>query len=283
MKKILFLTAVSLVAAEASLALTTDEQLKAMKEVFVKEFQKMDDDGDGTISKSEYLAHQFETFRANIIEADGFSVPQKKSDDIIKNLKNEVEDTAIKAKSSDVELGGVSPALKEMAEFEVDIDGEPLLGDEEEEAVDAVINENDSIKTLLENMSQDIVINEEAAAEENKSHAKPKDQMELMLDAIRKNLPKKIDEITSWIDIEYKDNLISYIYQADVDMASYSDAEKTILQNSIKEEACMQAYTDMCPKVKPMFIDEGINMRIKYLDKNKQEINSCEFNKETCQ
>jgi len=272
-----------LFAAEAALALTTDEQLKAMKEVFVKEFQKMDDDGDGTISKSEYLAHQFETFRANIIEADGFSVPQKKSDDIIKNLKDEVEDTAIKAKSSDVELGGVSPALKEMAEFEVDIDGEPLSGDEEEEAVDAVINENDSIKTLLENMSQDIVVNEETAAEENKSEAKPKAQMELMLDAIRKNLPKKIDEITSWIDIEYKDNLISYIYQADVDMASYSDEEKTALQNSIKEEACVQAYTDMCPKVKPMFIDEGINMRIKYLDKNKQEINSCEFNKETCQ
>jgi hypothetical protein len=120
-------------------------------------------------------------------------------------------------------------------------------------------------------------------AKEKWEEMKPQDQMELMLNSIRKNLPKKIDDITSWIDIEYKDNVISYIYEADVDTKEFSDEEKKMLQDNIKNEACKQAYADMCPKVKPMFIDKGTDMRIKYQDKAKQEIGFCEFNKENCQ
>ena len=55
-----------------------------------------------------------------------------------------------------------------------------------------------------------------------------------------------------------------------------------ILTDSIKNDSCPKAYETMCPKIKPLFIDEGINMRIRYVDKQDKELNFCEFNKETC-
>ena len=103
-----------------------------------------------------------------------------------------------------------------------------------------------------------------------------------MLDTIKKTLPKKIDEATTWTNIEYKDKAIAYIYEADIDMSAMSAKEKTALQNSIKTEACSKAYQEMCPKLKPMFINDGINVRIRYLDKGKNELGVCEFNHETC-
>ena len=103
-----------------------------------------------------------------------------------------------------------------------------------------------------------------------------------MMSVIKKTLPKKIDDITSWVDIEYKDKIVSYIYKADVDTSVFSSDDKQKLGESIKNEACLSAYTAMCPKIKPMFIDEGINMQIRYVDKNDEELSSCEFNKTTC-
>ena len=122
-----------------------------------------------------------------------------------------------------------------------------------------------------------------AAAEQEKNAAVEREkQIGFMLDTIKKTLPKKIDEATTWTDIEYKDKAIAYIYEADIDMAAMSAKEKTALQNSIKTEACGKAYQEMCPRLKPMFINDGINVRIRYLDKGKNELGICEFNHDTC-
>lgn len=122
-----------------------------------------------------------------------------------------------------------------------------------------------------------------AAAEQEKNAAAEREkQIGFMLDTIKKTLPKKIDEATTWTDIEYKDKAIAYIYEADIDMAAMSAKEKTALQNSIKTEACGKAYQEMCPRLKPMFINDGINVRIRYLDKGKNELGICEFNHDTC-
>ncbi len=108
-------------------------------------------------------------------------------------------------------------------------------------------------------------------------------QITFMLDTIKRTLPKPVDDITTWTDVEYKDNVISYVYKAGIDVADFSATEKTTLQNRIKNEACSKARLEMCPKIKPMFIDEGVNMRIRYVDKRGTELSSCEFNQETCQ
>ena len=122
-----------------------------------------------------------------------------------------------------------------------------------------------------------------AAAEQEKNAAAEREkQIGFMLDTIKKTLPKKIDEATTWTNIEYKDKAIAYIYEADIDMSAMSAKEKTALQNSIKTEACSKAYQEMCPKLKPMFINDGINVRIRYLDKGKNELGICEFNHDTC-
>lgn len=275
----------SLLIATTAHAMTAEEQLNAMKEMFVNEFQSMDDNKDGMLSKDEFLTHQFENFRAHVIESNGFGTTSSEV-----KIEPEVKET-----TAETELGGVPAALQAMAEFDID---------EESDAVENPTKEADNLKLTkedvlpdtetveeqksaiteeenLDNLLKDMESQENPAAIANT--APKENEMNMMMETIKKTLPKKIDEITSWVDIQYANNTISYIYQADIDTTTFSAEEKAALSESIKKEACTKAYQDMCPKVKPMFIDNGIFMQIRYFDKNNEELNSCEFNTETCQ
>lgn len=380
MKKYLLLFSVSLAAASAgqAQALTAAEQLQATKAIFVADFHKMDDNKDGKLSLEEYLSHQFENFRANIIEAEGFDavVADKK---LPARASAAPADTAADDKGKEPRdelksLSDVNNALQEMADFDIDFDDFTLDGDlslegdtpaetpkrltkedvmpetdilspeaatvssssspeaaatvsasssseaaavseeparpakpdkpvsEEHELpaeLDLSVSEDESLKSLLAEINEtpEEKAAKKAAAEaeakakadaaaaaeqEKKAAAEREKQIGFMLDTIKKTLPKKIDEATTWTDIEYKDKAIAYIYEADIDMSAMSAKEKKALQNSIKTEACSKAYQEMCPKLKPMFINDGINVRIRYLDKGKNELGVCEFNHETC-
>lgn len=414
MKKYLLLFSVSLAAASAgqAQALTAAEQLQATKAIFVADFHKMDDNKDGKLSLEEYLSHQFENFRANIIEAEGFdaAVADKKlparasaapadtaADDKGKEPRDELkslsdvnsalqemanyeldfdddftfddsfsgldeepkkltredvmpaadvlspdkmasdtdlpssgssltkEDAAAPAPDTSVpapdtvtpasdtpalasdtpapasaastknEASAVSEGAAHSAETDLSVSGEPELPVE----LDLSVSEDESLKSLLAEINETpeekaakkaaaeaeakAKADAAAAAEQEKNAAAEREkQIGFMLDTIKKTLPKKIDEATTWTDIEYKDKAIAYIYEADIDMAAMSAKEKTALQNSIKTEACGKAYQEMCPRLKPMFINDGINVRIRYLDKGKNELGICEFNHDTC-
>lgn len=421
MKKYLLLFSVSLAAASAgqAQALTAAEQLQATKAIFVADFHKMDDNKDGKLSLEEYLSHQFENFRANIIEAEGFdaavadkklparasaapadTAPDDKSkeprdelkslsdvnsalqemanyeldfdddftfDDSFSGLDEEPKkltredvmpaadvlspdktasdtdlpssgssltkedaaapasdtvapapDTSVpapdtvtpaadtpafasdtpapaSAASTKNEASAVSEGAAHSAETDLSVSGEPELPAE----LDLSVSEDESLKSLLAEINETpeekaakkaaaeaeakAKADAAAAAEQEKNAAAEREkQIGFMLDTIKKTLPKKIDEATTWTDIEYKDKAIAYIYEADIDMAAMSAKEKTALQNSIKTEACGKAYQEMCPRLKPMFINDGINVRIRYLDKGKNELGICEFNHDTC-
>lgn len=414
MKKYLLLFSVSLAAASAgqAQALTAAEQLQATKAIFVADFHKMDDNKDGKLSLEEYLSHQFENFRANIIEAEGFdaAVADKKlparasaapadtaADDKGKEPRDELKslsdvnsalqemanyeldfdddftfddsfsgldeepkkltredvmpaadvlspdkmasdtdlpssgssltkedaaapasdtvapalDTSVPAPDTSVpasdtpapvsaastknEASAVSEGAAHSAETDLSVSGEPELPAE----LDLSVSEDESLKSLLAEINETpeekaakkaaaeaeakAKADAAAAAEQEKNAAAEREkQIGFMLDTIKKTLPKKIDEATTWTDIEYKDKAIAYIYEADIDMAAMSAKEKTALQNSIKTEACGKAYQEMCPRLKPMFINDGINVRIRYLDKGKNELGICEFNHDTC-
>lgn len=414
MKKYLLLFSVSLAAASAgqAQALTAAEQLQATKAIFVADFHKMDDNKDGKLSLEEYLSHQFENFRANIIEAEGFdaAVADKKlparasaapadtaADDKGKEPRDELKslsdvnsalqemanyeldfdddftfddsfsgldeepkkltredvmpaadvlspdkmasdtdlpssgssltkedaaapasDTVVPAPDTSVpapdtvtpasdtpapasaastknEASAVSEGETHSAETDLSVSGEPELPVE----LDLSVSEDESLKSLLAEINETpeekaakkaaaeaeakAKADAAAAAEQEKNAAAEREkQIGFMLDTIKKTLPKKIDEATTWTDIEYKDKAIAYIYEADIDMAAMSAKEKTALQNSIKTEACGKAYQEMCPRLKPMFINDGINVRIRYLDKGKNELGICEFNHDTC-
>ena len=414
MKKYLLLFSVSLAAASAgqAQALTAAEQLQATKAIFVADFHKMDDNKDGKLSLEEYLSHQFENFRANIIEAEGFdaAVADKKlparalaapadtaADDKGKEPRDELKslsdvnsalqemanyeldfdddftfddsfsgldeepkkltredvmpaagvlspdkmasdtdlpssgssltkedaaapasdtvalalDTSVPAPDTSVpasdtpapasaastknEASAVSEGETHSAETDLSVSGEPELPAE----LDLSVSEDESLKSLLAEINETpeekaakkaaaeaeakAKADAAAAAEQEKNAAAEREkQIGFMLDTIKKTLPKKIDEATTWTDIEYRDKAIAYIYEADIDMAAMSAKEKTALQNSIKTEACGKAYQEMCPRLKPMFINDGINVRIRYLDKGKNELGICEFNHDTC-
>lgn len=407
MKKYLLLFSVSLAAASAgqAQALTAAEQLQATKAIFVADFHKMDDNKDGKLSLEEYLSHQFENFRANIIEAEGFdaAVADKKlptrasaapadtaADDKGKEPRDELKslsdvnsalqemanyeldfddgftfddsfsgldeepkkltredvmpaadvlspdkmasdtdlpssgssltkedaaapasdtvapalDTSVPASdtpapasaaSTKNEASAVSEGAAHSAETDLSVSGEPELPAE----LDLSVSEDESLKSLLAEINETpeekaakkaaaeaeakAKADAAAAAEQEKNAAAEREkQIGFMLDTIKKTLPKKIDEATTWTDIEYKDKAIAYIYEADINMAAMSAKEKTALQNSIKTEACGKAYQEMCPRLKPMFINDGINVRIRYLDKGKNELGICEFNHDTC-
>ena len=120
MKKYLLLFPVSLVVVSAgqASALSAAEQLQATKDIFVADFHKMDDNKDGKLSLEEYLSHQFENFRANIIEAEGFdsSLPDK---NLSTPKSSAITSPANKEKESRDELSSlndVNNALQEMAE-----------------------------------------------------------------------------------------------------------------------------------------------------------------------
>lgn len=285
MKKYLLLLSCSILAANAAQALTAAEQLNATKEIFIKDFQRMDDDKDGKLSMEEYLSHQFEDFRANIINASGFS-----DKPVIK-----VEET-----KEEVSLSGASKTLEDMANYDMEIEEVDLSGldepikltkedvmpkdanskDIEVPELDLSISEEENLNNLLNNVEKKSEVKEEAGEESQEEKDK---QISMMMDTIKKTLPKKIDSETTWTDIEYGDNTISYIYQANLDTTNYSENDKLLLKKNIKQKICPKTYIEMCPKIKPMFIDEGINMRIKYLDKQNNTISACEFNQQTCQ
>ena len=58
--------------------------------------------------------------------------------------------------------------------------------------------------------------------------------------------------------------------------------EVVLLKEHIKTEACQPIYKEKCPEIAPVFIKEGINVKINYIDKNGREISYCELNSTTC-
>lgn len=391
MKKYLYLLPVSLMAMAAGRAeaLTAADQLRETKAIFVGEFHKMDDNKDGKLSLEEYLSHQFENFRATIIDAVDFDTPSpdaknkardaKAEKDVTETLAPEAEeeadttpaatDTADKADSDDglKSLTDVNNALLEMANYELEeeedlppsedlafdglsledlaLPGEPEKLDKEDVLPDADILSDDifaaaeedapdkaaaaetaenapeaepeaepeldlslSEEESFQQMMADITATPEekaakAAAEKAKAEeeaarkakaeelanrtpeevAERDKQIGFMLDTIKKTLPKKIDEVTTWTDIEYKDKAIAYVYQANVDTSEFSPAEKKTLQNEIKTGICAKARAEMCPRFRQLFLNDGINMRIRYIDSRGTDLSACEFNQETCQ
>lgn len=261
------------------------------------------------VSQSE--GFELPTNNQNQVSVSEKPVEELATDEPVK--KDAEPEEPVQAKGLDA-LSDVSLTLQAMADYDEDLDDgfdyDALLADNhediaamlplsEEESDDKVEkekieNKDDSVEVVPEidlsvseeeNLQQ-MLAAEEKAAEPQKTAAEKEAQarqLKFMLDTIKKTLPKKVDDITTWTDIEYQDNAIAYIYQADVDTSKFSAAEKEALKNSVETVACKQAYAEMCPKVKTMFINEGINMKIRYLDKIQNEISSCEFNEQTCQ
>ncbi len=347
MKKYLLLFSASMLATTvgSAWALSASQQLKATEEIFVNEFKKMDTNKDNKITLDEYLNYQFESFRANIIEAEGFGGKKIDKDDTSKAAST-VSKEDKKVKDEMKSLSDVNKTLQEMADYDIELDEDLSLDEDwgmgevkaEEKGLtkedvmpeadilspeilsdtkaaetsevetppapttdelDLTVSEDESLKNLLAEINEtpeEKAAKQKAEEEKLKAAAEAKanaekaaaeavereKQIGLMLETIKKTLPKKIDAVTTWTDIEYKDKVISYIYEADIDTSKETAAAKAALTKSIERDACGKAYQEMCPKIKPMFINEGINMRIRYKDKVGNEFGKCEFNQETC-
>ena len=301
MRKYLLMLLGLAVSGTAAHAMTANDHMDVMKGLFVKEFNQIDANKDGQISKEEFINHQFESLRANLLSDSENETPKTVT---VEETETEAKVTT-SAPDADIEMAGVPSALKAMAEFDLDMDDNDAIDNisiEEETVVkpaetkvtkdiDLSVSEDDNLKNLLKEMDEETAsasIKAEALSAPTFTSSVPsvdddKDkQINMMMDTIRNTLPKKIDDITTWTDIEYKNSTISYIYKADIDTSKFSSAEKASLEMNIKNEACVKAYADMCPRVKPMFIDDGINVEIRYYDSNNKELSSCKFNKETC-
>lgn len=336
MKKYMLLVTCSFFVISSANALTANEQLKALKDAYMKNFNEMDANKDGKISKSEYLSYQFEDLRANIIGIDSFDDVDAETD-ISEDLTS--APTTTPQAENDKSLGAYSKTIAEMASYDMDIDSElsqdlrlveyePLTKEDvmpdvvdvknlevlKEEPVDELTEktkEDAELDSLISDTEAQISTLSEDNLSPSKDEKKDKDavaveelpelsddiktetteveekedktaQINTMLDAVKKTLPQKIDEVTTWTDILYENGIISYIYQADVDISLFSEEEKQILKDSIKSEACEEIFKSVCPQVLPVFIENGTNMTVKYIDKNNKEISFCELNKETC-
>lgn len=144
------------------------------------------------------------------------------------------------------------------------------------------LENNPQIEDLLQGNQETLNNDDTNKKEEGNVAEKASTEIDTIINTIKDTLPKKIDEITTWVDVKYANNLISYVYKADIDRAMYTNEEFMSLQMNIKNQACEQSRNQLCEKVKPVFIDKGINLQIQYLDNTDKEITYCEFNKETC-
>lgn len=330
MRKYMLLVTCSLLISGSASALTANEQLKALKDAYLKNFNQMDSNKDGQISKAEYLAYQFEDLRANIIGIDSF-------DDVDPASENTEENNTEKKMTpkDDKSLGMYSKTISEMANYDMNIDDElsqdlklvdyePLskedvmpdvldeenleilttnpkedvIEDEEDAKLDALISDTEKqISTLSEDAisqseekddkkeetkDQETTEIKEESVKNTENKEEKTAQINSMLEEVKKTLPQKIDDVTTWTDIVYDNDIISYMYQADVDISVFSNEEQQILRDSIKTEACEEIYKSVCPQVIPIFIEKGTNLTVRYIDKNNTEISYCDLNKDTC-
>lgn len=311
MKKLILLFTCSLFAVSTAKAMDAAGHLNAVKDIFSKEFQKIDQDGNGVISADEYMLYQLESLQESLnaetekVEATAtIAAPAAVAEETPQPVEPQ------KAAKLNLEtMSDTTATLQEMANFSLDSTeddvAEPNEEDEEwylkpekltmedvmpesdnavEEApeIDLSVSEDENLKNVLADMAKAAA--PEAVAEEKTPAEVEQDkkQLQLMLDTIKKTLPKKIDNITTWTSIEYQNDQIDYVYKADVDITKFSAAEKNALKENIEKIACAQAYAEMCPTIKSMFIDNGVNMKIRYYDKTNIEISNCTFDKETC-
>lgn len=310
MKKFALFLSCSIFAASAAIALNNMEHLNAVKDIFSREFEKIDTDKDGVISSDEYMLFQLEALQKSLAEEAGKLGSVGEVKNVETTVKNEpTAEKPVEEKKDLSSMEDTMATLQDMANFELPADEATVENSDDEDwylkpqkltkedvmpqdisaettadvsEVDLSVSEEDSLKSILENMMKEENEPQETEEQEAERVQKEKKQIDFMMNTIKKTLPKKIDNITTWTDIITNDNAIDYIYQADVDINKFSDAEKNALTENIEKVACMQAYAEMCAKIKPMFIDKGINMKIRYQDKNNAEISSCEFNNETC-
>ena len=291
-KNLLMLTCSIVVLSWANAhALTPEEQMRAMKEVFITSFNSMDDNKDGKLDEKEYLRHQFEKFRANIMGADSFDAPL--NNDVIEVVP--VKDKNVSKGNSLSSISDSVNIMQSMASYTLDddymniddeIDKDEVSKEDvmpqEMAVVSKEVSEDKEYIPALESLDFEEV-NEELRIVPQTTKEDEKDkEIQEMISIIRKSLPKEIDEITKWVDIKYQNKMVTYVYKAEIDSASFSSDDMKLLQDSIKNDSCVKAYESMCPKIKPLFINEGINLSILYTDKKDKELSSCEFNKDTC-
>ncbi len=290
MKKSLLMLTCSMLAISSikAHALTSSEQMQAVKNVFIASFNDMDTNKDGVIDQKEYLKHQFEKFRSNILEADSFDTPL--NDDVAsvtvtknETLKNEDDKKDLSTIKDSVNI------MQEMADYTLEDEEDKKVIDKEDvmpEKLNVVTSDSGADEEYispLEALNFEEVNADALKVEPKVTKEDEKDkEIQNMISIIKKSLPKEIDEITKWVDIKYQDKVVTYIYKADIDSSKFSADDMTMLKESIAKDSCVKAYESMCPKIKPIFIDAGINLSILYTDKNDTNLSSCEFNQDTC-
>ncbi len=288
MKKSILMLTCSMLALSSikANALTKDEQMYALKEVFIASFNSMDDNKDGKVDEQEYLRHQFKKIRENIIEENSIDASLDDSD---------LETPKVSKENKPKDLSGMKDSvniMQSMVDFSLDEDELDNIEDISITKEDVmpqklnVITKDDGIDEEyiaplealdFENVTEELRVEPKLTKEDEKDK-----EIQDMISIIKKSLPKEIDEITKWVDIKYQDKMVTYVYKADIDSSTFSDDDMKLLTESIKNDSCMKANESMCPKIKPMFIDEGINLSILYTDKNDKNLSACEFTKDTC-
>ena len=332
------LLTISMVGFTAGIASAenAEKHMQILKDSFAEEFDVIDSDKDGKISKEEYISYQFDNVRLSLLGDESDRAVAEALTEVKPEIKAEVKPQKQESKKSETpkdeikSLSDVSKTLQAMADFDVENDlqiddkwldesmeaSEPMAEVAKIIAADeAKTQKKDSapVKTAPKSEPSTVTapqpqktVKVNTSVEEPKIEVSPelvniiKDMetpdktvapkadepqdavIEKTIDVLKKSLPKKIDEVTTWSDIEYKNKAITYIYSADFDTVSYSAKDKEELKKNITNEACANAYKQLCPKMKVMFMDEGIKVAIRYLDKSAQEIGTCEFNNETC-
>lgn len=99
---------------------------------------------------------------------------------------------------------------------------------------------------------------------------------------VKKTLPFKVDNTTTWTDVYGTDDEIHYVYRIDMDLQSLSSEQLLMMKPVMEAQICPKVQPAMCGAAKTAILDKGISLLTHYNDKNGNLLAECRFTEMSC-
>ncbi len=119
------------------------------------------------------------------------------------------------------------------------------------------------------------------SAQETTGNLEREDFISKHVDDIKAELPARIDEGTTFFDIERQGDVILYTYRLDLDTSRYAAHRKAMLTTEMRQLMCPDLEKGVCQYMKDV-LDHGFQINSLYQDENGIEIFQCVFMADMC-
>lgn len=120
-----------------------------------------------------------------------------------------------------------------------------------------------------------------ASAQETADNPEREDFITKHVEDIKAELPTRVDEGTTFFDVERQGDVILYTYRLDLDTSRYDAHRKAMVTAQMRQLMCPDLEKGVCRYMKDV-LDHGFQINSLYQDKNGLEIFQCVFMADMC-